>query len=103
MDTQWFSATKAGKAAWSLEQLMATVFQDSNRIIFIDYLAKKKTINDEYYDKLLQQFSDRIKEKRAHLTKKNVDKASAHKSAVAMVQIYKFRFELVPHSRPIPQ
>lgn len=36
---------------------MAAVFWDFLRIILVDYLAKCKTINCEYYANLLQQLS----------------------------------------------
>ena len=53
-------------------KVMASVFWDTRQIISIDYLQKRKTINDEYYANLLQCLSDEIKKKRPHRVKKKV-------------------------------
>ena len=61
---------KKAKVIPSAGKVMATVFWDAKGIIFIDYLAKGKTINGEYYANLLQQLNDEIAKKRPHLAKK---------------------------------
>jgi [histone H3]-lysine36 N-dimethyltransferase SETMAR len=97
---------KKAKTVLSAGKVMASVFWDSHGIILVDYLEKGKTINGEYYANLLQQLSDKIKEKRPHLAKKKVlfhqDNAPAHKSAIAMAKIHELGFELVPHSAYSP-
>jgi hypothetical protein len=62
---------------------MASVFWDAERILFIDYLEKGKTITGEYYSNLLTRLDEKIREKRPSLQKKNIifyqDNAPAHK------------------------
>lgn len=55
----------------STEKVKAAVFWDSHAIILVDYLKKGKTINDEYDAKLLQQLTDKVKQKQPYLAKKN--------------------------------
>ncbi|XP_070851493.1 histone-lysine N-methyltransferase SETMAR-like [Drosophila suzukii] len=60
--------------------------------ISADYLEKGKTINSEYYIKLLD---------RPHMAKKkplfHQDNAPCHKSMATMVKLSELRFELLPH------
>ena len=63
---------KMGTAFAHNGMVMASVFWDACRIIFIDYLQKEKTINDEYCANLLQSFIDQIKKKGPYLAKKKV-------------------------------
>jgi hypothetical protein len=49
---------------------MALVFWDVKGILFIDYLAKGKTIIGEYYSNLLIRLDEKIHEKRPGLQKK---------------------------------
>lgn len=65
---------------------MATVFWNSQVLFLGDHLEKGKTINDEYYVKLLQQLRDRIIRKRLHLAKKKM-----RKSTIVMAKIHEFR------------
>ena len=51
---------------------MASVFWDARGKIFIEYLHKGETINDEYYANLSQRISDDIKKKCPDLPKKKV-------------------------------
>ncbi|MCP6559131.1 hypothetical protein NL501_28330, partial [Klebsiella pneumoniae] len=51
------SAPKKAKTILSAGKVMATVFWDSQGILFIDYLEKGKTITGAYYSLLL----DRLK------------------------------------------
>jgi histone-lysine N-methyltransferase SETMAR len=85
---------------------MATVFWDAKGILFVDYLAKGKTINGEYFANLLDQLRQKIREKRPGLAKKKIlvhqDNAPCHKSAIAMAKIHQLGFELLPHAAYSP-
>ncbi|CAK1586950.1 unnamed protein product [Parnassius mnemosyne] len=63
---------KRGKTQQSAGKVMASVFWDAHRIIFIDYLGKGKIINSDYYIALLERLKDEILKKRPHLKKKKV-------------------------------
>ena len=69
--------------------------------MFIKYLQKNKTINGEYYVKLLRELRQAIKSKRPGKLTKGVllhqDYAPAHKSLVAMSAVYDCGFELIDH------
>ncbi|XP_067135376.1 histone-lysine N-methyltransferase SETMAR-like [Centruroides vittatus] len=65
-------APKKAKTAKSAGKVMATVFWDAREIIYTDYLEKGKTITGEYYESLLHQLSEEIKEKHPHLKKKKI-------------------------------
>ncbi|XP_076623122.1 histone-lysine N-methyltransferase SETMAR-like [Colletes latitarsis] len=101
-------APKKAKTVPSAGKVMASVFWDVRGIIFIDYLEKGKTINDEYYANLLQRLSDKIKEKRPHLVKKKVlfhqDNAPVHTSVIAMAKIQELKrwILLGPYSTFVP-
>ena len=56
-------APKKAKVVSSAEKVMASVFWDAKGIVFIDYLQKGKTINGEYYAKLLRELRQAIKSK----------------------------------------
>lgn len=85
----------------SAGKVMATVFWDVRGIIYIDYLAKGKTITGEYYSSLLSRLSYEIKAKRPHLKKKKIllhqDNARVHTCTVSMAKIMELKFELLPH------
>jgi len=51
---------------------MASVFWDTEGILFIDNLEKGKTITGEYYSNLLTRLDQNIREKRPGLKKKNI-------------------------------
>ena len=80
---------------------MASVFWDAKSIVFIDYLQKGKTINGEYYAKLLRELRQAIKSKRPRKLTKGAllhqDNAPAHKSLVAMSTVHDCSFELIDH------
>ncbi|KAG5320103.1 SETMR methyltransferase, partial [Acromyrmex heyeri] len=63
------------------------------KIIHIDYLPLKQTINGDYYATLL--------DRRLHLTKKKVlfhqDNARVYTCPVSMTKFNEFRYELFPH------
>ena len=63
-------AQKKGKIVFFTEKVMVTVFRDNGEIILIDYLAKDKTVNKQYYAKFLDQSKAEIKKKRPHFAKK---------------------------------
>jgi len=95
------SRPKRPKTQISAGKVMASVFWDAHGILFIDYLEKGKTINSEYYIKLLDRLDRVIKEKRPHMAKKkplfHQDNAPCHKSMATMVKLSELRFELLPH------
>lgn len=49
---------------------MESVFWDAQGILFVDYLEKRRTINSEYYMKLLMQLKDEIAQKRPGMKNK---------------------------------
>ena len=53
-------APKKAKVASSAEKVMASIFWDVKGTVFIDYLQKSKTINGEYYAKLLRGLQQAI-------------------------------------------
>ena len=73
---QWTSpgerAPKKAKTVLSAGKVMATVFWDSQGVIYIDYLEKGKTVTGLYYAELLGQFDAELQKKRPHLAKKKV-------------------------------
>ena len=98
---QRISKAKKAKTVKSADKVMATVFWDARGIIHIDYLQKGKTVNGEYYCKLLDHFNDVLKEKRPHMAKKKVlfhqDNARVHTCVVVMAKIHELSYELLPH------
>jgi len=66
---------------------MATVFWDSQGVIYIDYLEKGKTVTGLYYAELLRRLAAELQNVRPHLANKKVlfhhDNAPAHTSALA--------------------
>ena len=64
------SAPKQVKSQRSAKKVMASVFWDAKGILLIDYLQKGKTINSEYYCRLLDQLDEKIRVKRLGLKKK---------------------------------
>lgn len=102
---QWTStgerAPKKAKTVCSAGKVMATVFWDSQGVIFIDFLEKGKTITGAYYAALLERFNEELMKKRPHLAKKKVlfhqDNAPAHSSAVATSKLVELGYELLPH------
>jgi hypothetical protein len=61
---QWteagFSAPKKTRSVSSSGKVMASVFQDAESILFIDYIEKGKTITGEYYSNLLTRLDEKI-------------------------------------------
>jgi len=54
----------------STGKVMASVFWDTEGILFTDYLKKGKTITGEYYSNLLTRLDEKIREKSRGLQKK---------------------------------
>jgi len=78
---------------------MATVFWDSQGIIFIDYLQKGQTVTEAYYYTFLNHLYEELQTKRPRLARKKVifhhENAPAHTSTAA--KLHELRFELLPH------
>ena len=102
---QWKHSTspapKKVKVVSPAGKVMASVFWDAKGIVCIDYLQKGKTINGEYYAKLLRELRQAIKSKRLGKLTKGVllhqDNAPGHKSLVAMSAVHDCGFELIDH------
>jgi len=84
-------APKKAKTVPSAGKVMATVFWDSQGVIYIDYLKKGKTVTGLYYFELLGRFAAELQKIRPHLAKKKVlfhhDNAPAHTSALEVVEL----------------
>jgi len=82
-------------------KVMATVFWDSQVVIYIDYLDKGKMVTGLYYAELLGRFAAELQKIRPHLAKKKVlfqhDNAPAHTSALAKAKLVELGYELLPH------
>lgn len=95
------SAPKKAKTVPSAGKVMATVFWDSQGIIFIDYLEKSKSITGVYYSSLLDRLRTELQEKRPRLAHKRVlfhhDNAPAHTSGIAAAKLMEVGFQLVSH------
>jgi len=80
---------------------MATIFCDSQGVIYIDYLKKCKTVTGLYYAELLGRFAAELQKIRPHLAKKKVlfhhENAPAHTSALAKAKLVELGYELLPH------
>ena len=102
---QWTSpgerAPKKAKTVPSAGKVMATVFWDSQGVIFIDYLQKGKTITGLYYSELLGRFDEALQKKRPRLQRKKVlfhhDNTPPHSSHIVAAKLAELRYELLPH------
>jgi len=102
---QWTSpgepAPKKTKTVPSAGKVMATVFWDSQGVIYMDYLEKGKMVTGLYYAELLDRFAAELQKIRPHLAKKKVlfhhDNAPAHTSALAQGKLVELGYELLPH------
>jgi len=81
----------------SAGKVMASVFWDTEGILFIDYLEKGKTITGEYYSNILTRLNEVIREKRPGFAKKKnnnkifyQDNAPAHKTVLGNGKIKGF-------------
>lgn len=102
---QWIeagkSAPKKAKVVPSAGKVMATVFWDYKGVLLIDYLAKGKTINSDYYCNLLDKLDPIIGDKRPGLQKKKIifhqDNARVHTSFKTMSKFNELSYELLEH------
>ncbi|CAH2086943.1 unnamed protein product [Euphydryas editha] len=78
---------------------MATVFWDSEGILFINYKDKGVSITGEYYASILERLKEAIKQKRRGKLTKGVlllhDNAPVHKSRVALAALLKVGFDIL--------
>lgn len=85
----------------SAGKVMASIFWDAKGILLIDYLQKGKTVNGEYYVKLLDKLDTIIKEKRPGSHKKKIifhqDNARPHTALITMAKINELKYELLQH------
>ncbi|EFA09485.1 Histone-lysine N-methyltransferase SETMAR-like Protein [Tribolium castaneum] len=92
---------KKFKVSESAGKLMATVFWDTEGVLLLDYKEKGVSITGEYYDRLLEQLKEAIKEKRRGKWTRGVlllqDNAPVHKSHVAMTALHRFGFQSLVH------
>lgn len=77
--------------------VLATVFWDSNGILFIDYVENGKTINSNYFCALLDRLKNEMAEKRSHLSIFLQDNVPEHKSTETLAKIHELGFKLLPH------
>ena len=94
------NAPKYPKTQQSTGKVMASVFWDAHRVIFIDRLEKGRTITGAYYAALLDRLVDEIRKKRPHLKKKKIlfhdDNASTHTSKIAQAKKHGLGIESLP-------
>ncbi|KAL0831014.1 hypothetical protein ABMA28_001900 [Loxostege sticticalis] len=81
--------------------IMASVFWDSDGILFIDYVPKGQTITGPYYASLIPKVREAIKKTRRGKLSSGVlflhDNAPAHRSEVALQAIHSAGFEMLDH------
>lgn len=92
---------KKFRVARTAGKVMASVFWDSEGIVFIDYMPKGQTITGHYYANLIPKVREAIKEKRRGKLASGVlflqDNAPAHRSEVALNAIHSAGFEILEH------
>lgn len=92
---------KKFRVAPTAGKVMASVFWDSEGILFIDYMPKGQTITGSYYANLFPKVRENIKEKRRGKLSLGVlflhDNAPAHRSEVALTAIRSAGFDLLDH------
>ena len=84
---------------------MDSVFLDAKGILFIDYLVKGRTINNEYYIALLVRLKE-IAKKWPQMKKKvlfHQDNAPCHKSITTMAKLHELHFELLSNLKRMLQ
>ena len=95
------SHPKQPKTLTTAGKILASIFWDAQDILFIYYLEKGSTINNEYYIALLVCSNEEITKKRPQMKKKKVlfhqDNAPCHKSIATMGKLHELHFELLPH------
>ena len=86
---QQVKAIQSNQTQTSTGKVLASVFWDVQGILFINYLANGRNINNEYYIALLVHLKEEIAKKQPQMKKKNVlfhqDNALCHKSITMMM------------------
>jgi histone-lysine N-methyltransferase SETMAR len=108
---QWTEAgcspPKNTRSVPSARKFMASVFWDTEGILFIDYLENGKTITGVYYSSLLTRLDEKIRQKKPGLQKKKIifhqDNAAAHKSVLAVGKLRDLHYELLEHPPYSPE
>lgn len=92
---------KKFRVAPTAGKVMASVFWDSEGILFIDYMPKGQTITGSYYAGLIPKVRDAVKNKRRGKLSLGVlflhDNAPAHRSEVALGAIRNAGFHMLDH------
>ena len=93
---EWTAAGESQpKTQTSAGKDLASVFWDAQGILFIDYLEKGKTTNNEYYIALLVHLKKEIATKWPQMKKKKVlfhqDNAPSHKSIAEMAKLHELK------------
>ena len=87
-------------------KVMATVFWDAQGVIMLDFLAKKSTITVVYYANLLDQLRTVIRDKHQGKLPKWIllqqDNGRVHTCKIAMDDVERNGYELIPHSAYSP-
>ena len=95
------STPKHPKMQQSAGKVMASVFWNAHKVIFIDYLEKGRTIAGAYHAALLDRLIDEIRKKRPHLKKKTIlfhdGNAPSNTSNIAQAKKHELGSESLPH------
>jgi len=84
----------------SAGKFLASIFQDQDGILLIDYLPKCQTINAEYYSSLLVQLKDSLKEIRREVIKRVLflhNNAPAHQALATQKKLAYMGFQYLDH------
>ncbi|CEF59956.1 Transposase, type 1 family-containing protein [Strongyloides ratti] len=88
---------KKVKSMFPSRKVMASIFWDSKEILLMDFFPSGQTITGEYYSNLLDQFDQKIREKRPGLSKKKIifhqNNARAHTCLTSLAKISSLRFK----------
>ena len=98
---EWTAASKGRpKTQTSSGKVLASIFWNTQFILFSDYLEKERTINSEYYIALLVRLKEEITKKRPQIKKKKEifyqDNAPCQKSITTMEKLLELHSELLP-------
>jgi len=92
---------KKVKTTFSAGKVMATIFWDSNGVLYVDFLTEHRTTNAEYYSACLKgpvKTAIRQKRKRAQTSVSFLqDNARPHVAARTMDTIQKLKWNVLPH------
>ena len=94
------SCPKRPKMQTSAGKVLASVFWDVHGILFIDYLVKGRTNNNEYHIALLGRLNEEITKNPATNEEEKVlfhqDNAPCHMSIATVAKLHELHFELLP-------